>query len=437
MSGKRLRAAARHRLPPPRSCRIERLGAQGDGIARQPEGPLYVAGALPGELVAVTPTTRRGDGWAATLDGVLEPAPDRAVPSCRHFDDCGGCSVQHLGSTGYAAFKRRSVYEPLAARGFDRVPLRDPILLPPGTRRRARLAAHREAAGVRLGFQQRHSHRVVDLAACPVLSPVLFAVLAPLRVTLGDCLPVGTRIDLHLSDSDTGLDLVLIGPAHLDLAAREALAQLAEAQDLARISWQPTETAPPEPVVERRRVAVRLGGARVYPPPLAFLQASREGEAAIQAAVSKGLAETGVDGPVLDLFCGCGTLTLALATRHRITAMDADASMLACLETAAQTARLPVTGEQRNLFRDPLQGPELAGYGACVLDPPRAGALAQARALAACGQPPVLLVVSCNPASFARDARVLADGGYRLLWVQPIDQFVWSAHVELVAAFTR
>lgn len=416
---------------------IETIGARGDGIARDGDGPVYVPFTVPGDRVRVRYDDARGEGRAATIVELLAPGPGRAMPVCRHFGVCGGCALQHLEPTLYAATKTAFVRAALAHHGLADTPLRPLRLLPPGTRRRVRLSLTRprrkDAAAV-VGFSQRASHELVDLAACPVLAPSLFALVAPLRELVGTLLAPGEAGYATLQCADSGIDALLDLPRPPDLAALEILAGFAETQDLARLLWRVAGNEP-SLVAQRRPVRVVVGGTAIDLPPDAFLQATPEGEAALTEAICDAI---GPAKRIADLFAGVGTFTFALAAQARVHAVEGWAPAVVAITQAARRAGLAerVTAEARDLQRRPLDPDELAGYDAVVFDPPRIGAKAQAAALARTGIPR-LAAVSCNPASLARDARILIAGGYRLVAVQPIDQFIWSPHVELVAAFAR
>ncbi len=420
--------AAALRPQPPLEVTAQRLGAQGDAVAEGPDGPLYIPYALAGERLRVRPGERRGDGRVAALEEVLEPSPRRVDPSCPHFGVCGGCALQHMAPDFEAAWKREMVETALRQRGLDQVPVAPVVAIPPGTRRRAVVGYRKTAQGLVLGFKEHHGHTLVDIAACPVLRPEIVAGLPALRRGLEAALPGGAKGDLMIVAVEEGLDLRLDVPEAPSLAGREALAALAETLDVARLVLRVDGLT--EPVAIRRPPTLRLGRHRVALPVGAFLQPSAEGEAALRRLVKEGLA--GIDGPVADLFCGLGTFALPLADDAAVSAYDADASLIAAL---AATRR--VRAVERDLFRLPLEAADgLERFAAVVFDPPRAGAKAQAEALARSG-PDRLVAVSCNPATFARDARCLVDGGYSLERVTPVDQFVWSPHVELVAVFTR
>ena len=407
---------------------IGHLGALGDGVAETASGRLHIPFTAPGDSARVAPKGKD----AATLVQVLEPGADRTDPSCRHFGACGGCAVQHLTPDFIAEWKRLRVASALARAGLGDVPVNPTITIPPGTRRRATLAAMRIGKRVLFGFAERASHRLVDLEECPVLRPELARLIAPIRARLPDLLTAGEGADIALTWTETGADLVLIRKRALTLADRETLAAFAEAADLASISWRASVTAPAEPVAARRTPSIRIGKALVAFAPGSFLQPSAEGEAALTALVTETL--TDVVGPVVDLFSGLGTFAIPASTAGPVSAYDADGPAIATLQRAAKG--LPVTAHRRDLFREPLTVWELENFAAAIIDPPRAGAERQARMLADSAVP-LIAYVSCNPVSFARDAAILAQGGYRLESATPVDQFAWSPHVELFGTFRR
>ncbi len=413
---------------------IERIGGRGDGIGAFRGRPVYVPFTVPGDAVTVRLEGRRGDGTAATLVEITTAGPARREPACGHFGYCGGCALQHLDAAAYQGWKRERVAVALANQGLGAVPVAMPKLTPPGGRRRATWTARRTGAGVVLGFHERRRHRIVDLAQCPVLRPDMVALLPALRSLLADILSPGEGAEIAVSALDGGLDVTVAAPRDPDLATREGLAAFADANDLARLSWRAGDGVA-EPVAQRRPCTLAFGGVAVAVPPGTFLQASAEGEATLTSLV---LAAVGGAKRIADLFAGLGTFSLPLAATASVHALDADAVALAALRAAANAAGLAgrVTTARRNLFRDPVTARELAGFDAVVFDPPRAGAAAQAAELAR-SDVPVAVGVSCNPVSFARDAASLASGGYRLEGVTPVDQFLWSEHVELVGVFRR
>jgi 23S rRNA (uracil1939-C5)-methyltransferase len=416
---------------------VETIGARGDGIARDIGGPVYIPFTVPGDRVRARYDDACGEGRAATLVEIVTPGSGRATPPCRHFGICGGCALQHLDPALYAATKTAFVRAALAHHGIADAPLLPLRLLPPGTRRRVRLSLarpRRKDAATTVGFAQRASHDLVDLAACHVLAPSLFALVAPLRDLAGKLLAPGETAQATLQRADGGIDALLDLPRRPDLAGLETLAAFAEAQDLARMLWR-VPGDDPTLVAQRRPVRVVVGGTAIDLPPDSFLQAKPEGEAALTDAVREAV---GPARRIADLFAGIGTFTFALAAEARVHAVEGWAPAVAAISQAARRAELAerVTAETRDLQRRPLEPDEFGAYDAVVFDPPRVGAKAQAAVLART-RIPRLAAVSCNPASFARDARSLIAGGYRLLAIQPIDQFIWSPHVELVAAFAR
>jgi 23S rRNA (uracil1939-C5)-methyltransferase len=413
---------------------VSEIGARGDGIAEHAGERIYLPFAAPGDRVAAKLGERRGDGRAGEIVSVLQRGA-RQEPPCPHFGVCGGCALQHVAPDAYAEAKMSWLIAALRHRGLSTDTVAPLVTLPAGTRRRARLALRRPrgTAPVEIGFHQRASHRIVDMAACPVLHPKLGALVAPLRALATRLLAPEASGAASLTLADSGVDLLLELDAPPLLAALEALAEFAEKHDLARLGWRAGRAA--APVALRRPVRVGFGGVAVDLPDECFLQASAEADRALTERV---LAGVGAAETVADLFAGIGTFTFALAARATVHAADADAASIAALRAAAARAGLQarVTAEQRDLEARPLAAGELARFDTIVFDPPRAGARAQSAELAA-SRVPRIVAVSCHPASFSRDARALVDGGYRLLSVEPVDSFIWSPHLELVARFER
>lgn len=413
---------------------IEQLGVRGDGLARHGGHPVYVPFTAPGDRVKVRLGERRGDGRAAELEELLTPGA-RATPACRHFGQCGGCALQHVADAAYVEAKSALLGAALAQHGLEADEIAPLRRIPPGTRRRARFAVQRPRAGAAvIGFNARASHRIADMTECAVLHPALVALVGALRRAAASLWPAGGTGAATATLCDSGIDLLLDRAAPPDLAALEALAAFAEAQDLARLAWRTPEMPAPTPAAIRRPPRVIFSGVPVDLPFDAFLQASAEAEAVLVAEV---LAGVGDAARVLDLHAGLGTFSFALAARASVHAVDGSRACVAALAAAAARAGLHrLDSDCRDLEARPLPPEELAGFDAAVFDPPRAGAKAQAASLA---RSPLrrVVAVSCNPASFARDARLLVDGGFRLARIQPVDQFVWSPHVELVARFER
>ena len=399
-----------------KTLRIERLGAGGDGVA---EDGTFVARTLPGEVVEGAPAAGRLDD-----PRVLHPAPERVAPPCPHFRRCGGCALQHAADPFVARWKADRVRAALAGRGL-RAEIRGIATSPPASRRRAALTGRRTKAGAIVGFHVRRSDEVVAIPGCTLLRPEIVARLPVLEAVTRLAAPRGGAVGLHVTWSDAGLDLVVTGAKPATPGVLSAVAAL----DLARVTWND------EPLLLARPPTRRMGPATVLPPPGAFLQATDHGEAALRAAVR---AATEGAARIADLFAGCGTFALPLAAHVPVDAFEGDRALVAALRAGADTAPAlkPLRATVRDLFRDPLTPAELAPYDAVVIDPPRAGAEAQIAQLAA-SRVATVAHVSCNPATFARDARALVDAGHRMGPVAVIDQFRWSPHVELVAAFTR
>lgn len=407
---------------------IERIGAQGDGVARCHDVLVFVPFTAPGDVVRVALGPRRGEGRAATLREVISPGA-RATPVCAHFGECGGCALQHLDAAAYAAAKEAWLVAALARHGLapDRVlPLHQ---LPSRTRRRVRL----QLEATRVGFHARASHRVIDVQGCAVLHPSLLALLSPLRRLAKTLLRSRAAGTASATVTQNGIDLVLDLPEAPDLPQLESLAAFASAQDLARLSWRCGDA--PNPVAQRRAVQVTMSGVTVDLPVDGFLQPSLDAEVALVTAVEEMI---GSPRRIADLYAGIGTFTFALARRASVHAVEGAAEAVAALNRAAARSGIAnvVSSERRNLATRPLDAEECGEFDAVLFDPPYAGAPAQSRALAT-SRVPRVIAVSCNPATFARDARVLVDGGYRFVDVRPFDAFIWSANLELVARFER
>lgn len=410
---------------PPVEVDIIDVGVRGDGVAAWQGRRLFVPFALAGERVRAEIVGETGDGMQARLLDVLVPAAERVTPACSHFGECGGCSLQHMAPPALAVWKRRRVAAALGQRGVE-AKVAETVSIVPGSRRRAVFAYRVTGGGTVIGFNARASGRIVDQRQCPLLDPRLAGLVDPLRALVADIASPGATGDVAVTLSEGGADVCIDLAAPPSATAFERLGAFGRAHGLARLSWR--QGGRIELAAEFRPPLLSMGGVAVALPPAAFLQASPEGEAAIAERVE---AAVGDASPAADLFCGIGTFALRLAAKGDVHAFDGDAELIAAL---AHTRR--VACAVRDLFRNPLAGPELARFRAVVFDPPRAGAKAQAEALAI-GGPPVVVAVSCNPATFARDARILVDGGYCLESVIPVDQFPWSAHVEVVARFTR
>lgn len=403
---------------------IEALGASGDGIARRADGTVaFVPGGLPGEVYGADGRT------------LLSPASvERAVAPCRHFGVCGGCTAQHMGAALYAAWKQDLVATAFRQQGLT--PAIDPLVsVPAQSRRRVTFAVQRvretgKPTQTRLGFHARGAHTFVPIDECKVVSPKIAAALpalAQLAATLGG-FDEDTR--LHVADLTHGLDVVVQGTVKaLDAETRRKVADRATDVGAARL------TIGSDVIIERAPTTLTVSRGEVGVPPGAFFQAVEAAERAIAANVVEAVGKAKA---VVDLFSGIGTLTLPLAAGAKVLAVDSEKTALTALAASArrEPGLKPIETKLRDLFREPLSAKELETFGAAVLDPPRAGAKAQVEMLAK-STVPVVVMVSCNPSTMARDVGRLVDAGFTLDWLRPIDQFVWSDHVEAVAKLTR
>jgi 23S rRNA (uracil1939-C5)-methyltransferase len=405
---------------------IDRLGHRGDGVVDADPEPIFVPGALPGETVEVDAVPGHRD--RRTLLRVDTPSAERIAPICPHFGICGGCAVQHWQTERYRAWKRDLVVAALRQTGIE-APVADLIDAHGDGRRRAVFHARGPRDVLKVGFSAARAHQIVPIDRCPILAKSLDGALKAAWAIAEALLPAKKPLDIQATATDAGLDIDVRGSGPLTAPLTAALARVAAVQNLARL------TRHGELVAQQRVPTLRIGKASVALPPAAFLQATVEGEAALARLALEFCAGAGA---VADLFAGIGPFALRLAERARVVAIDDDEAALAALKrAAAATAGLkPVEIERRDLLRRPLMMEELDGFDAVLFDPPRQGAQAQSRALAE-SNIPIVVAVSCNPATFARDIRLLIDGGYRLTAVTPVDQFRHSPHVEIAARLAK
>jgi len=406
---------------------INRLGHRGDGIADTAGGPVFVPYTLVGETVTVEPVAGHPD--RRHLVHVEKPSHERTPPICKHFGQCGGCAMQHWSLAEYHLWKRQLVVDALAFAGL--VAPVEPLLDAHGEgRRRAVLHARRGAGDVlEVGFAGPRAHHIVPIDTCPVLAPGLAGAI-PAAWAIAELLKLTDKpLDIHVTATDSGMDVDVRGSGPLSADAMAALARLAEKHRLARLSRHG------ELVAQRAQPTLTVGRAHVPLPPGAFLQATAAGEAALARLV---IAHVGKAKNVADLFSGIGPFALRQAETARVMAADSDGPAIDALRRAAAAAGglKPITAVERDLFRRPFTAAELKSLDAVVFNPPRQGAEAQAREIAKSGVP-VAVAVSCDRVTFARDARLLVDGGYKLVTVTPVDQFRYSFHVEIVAKFAR
>jgi 23S rRNA (uracil1939-C5)-methyltransferase len=403
---------------------ITRLGAQGHGIAEGENGPVYVPYALPGETVAIA----RNGNHGAVMSTALASA-DRIEPLCRHFhpdrDACGGCSLQHLADAPYRAFKRALVVDALKSRGLT-PEVRELVTAQPSERRRAVFSARQTEKGLLLGFNRAETNHIVSVEECPIVSPGIITRLEAIRA-IGQSLASGSEtFRLTVLETLSGLDLAAEGLKPLFDKQRRAVTETVLAlKGIARVSVNG------EILIEPQKPLIDFGGVKVSPPPGAFTQATKQAEDAMADLVS---GHIGKAKRVLDLFAGSGTFALRLARTAKVHAVEGEEKPLKALDHAARNTQglKPVTVEKRDLFRRPMIPLELKNYDAVVFDPPRAGAEMQVKELAR-SNIKTIAAVSCNPVTLARDLRILVDAGYKIRSVTPIDQFLWSPHVEAVA----
>ena len=406
---------------------VIRLAGRGDGVT---DDGRHIPLAAPGDSVDEA--------------GAVTPGPHHVTPPCRHFPKCGGCQLQHIDDETYRGFIVARIAGALHAQQIDLPEIAVPHLSPPHTRRRASLRAEKIGKRVVIGFNEGASHRIVDMKECHVIAPELFALIAPLRTLLGTLLRDRRTAGVRLTLVDQGVDVALEKVTVEGLVADEALTDFAKQNNLARLSlddgYGPQTRYEPRPATVTMRDFNSLDtgvpasvGVAVEMPVGGFLQATLDGETALLAAVRDGVGKAGT---VADLFAGIGTFALPLSQNAKVLAAEGARDAALTLKVTTGRVQRPVLVEHRDLFRRPLDGKELARFDAVVLDPPRAGAKEQVDLLAASSVARIVYV-SCNPATFARDAKALVDGGYRLEGITPIGQFRWSTHVELVGVFSR
>ncbi len=389
------------------------------GLGRASDGRSLIPRVLPGEEIDVAQ-----DGTVR----IVTPSVDRVAPPCRHFKTCGGCAMQHASDDFVANWKQDIVQRALQAHGLT-PEFRAIATSPAQSRRRAKFAGRRTKKGALVGFHGKASHTLIDVPGCQLVTPSLLASFPALQELTVLAASRKGEVDLTVTETALGPDVLIGTDKKLTPELRVTLAALANAHGLSRLVWND------EPVVTINPPDQDFGGTKVAPPPGAFLQATKAGEAALLAAVDEITAGA---GRIIDLFAGCGTFTLPLAKRAEVHAVESEATMLEALDRGWRAGRnlRRVTTETRDLFRRPLEPDELASFNAAVIDPPRAGAEAQIEALAR-SDIKTIAMVSCNPVSFARDAKVLIAAGFTMPWVQVVDRFRWSPHVEIVSPFTR
>ncbi|MDQ0455055.1 class I SAM-dependent RNA methyltransferase [Rhizobium paknamense] len=410
---------------------IHSLGAEGDGIANGPDGPIYVPFSLPGETLAIAKVGNQG-----TIMSIAAAAPERVEPPCRHFGPdgvggtCGGCALQHMEKTAYNAYKRGLVIAALKARGLD-VPVGALVEAEPGQRRRLVYTVRNREKGLVFGFNQPGTHQVVPIEDCPITTASILARFPALKALCSALAGGSDAFRMTVIETVTGLDVSFDGVrGGLKERERRVLSETTlKLRGIARVSVNG------EIVIEPQKPLLDFAGAMVSPPPGAFTQATREAEEAMADLV---IAHLGKAKKVADLFAGIGTFALRIARKAQVLAVESDEKAIKALDAAARATQglKPVKAERRDLFRRPLMAFELKGLDAVVFDPPRAGAEAQCHELAK-SDVKTIIAVSCNALTLARDLTILTAGGYRITSITPIDQFLWSPHVEIVATLSK
>ena len=402
---------------------IKQVSIQGDGIADGSDGPIYVPFALTGELVEGEVVGNR-----ITAPRIVTPSSDRVKAPCPHFKSCGGCALQHASDAFLADWKTNVVRNALAAHGLVAT-FRPIITSPAQSRRRATFAAQRTKKGVMIGFHGRASNTIVAIPSCKLLHSEIMAAMPAMETLTKIGASRKTVISISITQSTSGSDIAINGAKEADGPMMVELGMLVEKFKLSRLSWNGEIVAMREPPVQT------FGEVRVTPPVSAFLQATESGQTALTEAVSEAVGDA---KHIIDLFAGCGTFSLPLASRANVLAVEGEQSLLTALDAGWRLGKglRTVSTLKRDLFRNPMLPEDLRKFDAVVIDPPRAGAKNQCEALTDTNIPRIAFV-SCNPVTFARDAKILVKSGYAIDWVQVVDQFRWSSHVELVASFTK
>ena len=402
---------------------IARLGSQGDGIASAEGGEVFIPFTLPGETVTAARQKDR-----ATLMSVLEASPLRVDPACRHFTECGGCALQHYHADAYRQWKREKVVQALKAKGIA-CDIAELVPCAPHSRRRVTFSARRTEAGMLLGFVRALSSEIIPIEECPISLPAIVSALDRLRALADLVCATPRAFHMTVTVTASGLDIAVHEAGKLGDHQRRIASNFVMAEGLARLSVDG------EIIVEPKKPVVQFGSVAVAVPPGAFLQATEAAEQAMAGLVGQHLSRA---RKVADLFAGCGSFALRLGAKSEVHAVEGEAAALTALDRAYRfgTGLKRVTSERRDLFRRPLTFKELNAFDGLVFDPPRAGAEDQSKQIAR-SDVPLVAAVSCNPVTLARDLRILVDGGYALKSVTPIDQFLWSAHVEAVALLEK
>jgi 23S rRNA (uracil1939-C5)-methyltransferase len=418
---------------------IGQLGPKGDGVHFGPTERIYAERTLPGDRIkAIVRRDRMGIARAEIVE-ILEPSPERVAAPCVHYDRCGNCTLQHMALDHYRNWKTTMVRDAFKKQRLHPVKWLDPIFIGQSKRRRATFSALKSGPKLSLGYYRRRSQEIVDVDSCLVAHPRILEVRNALKPLLPHLLPEGHPVDIFVQLVGTAIDLVFTGPCprsfHPDSGLQDDLSLFAMKNNIARISWRRLERELPVQIVNRAPVVAMFGMIQVPMPAAAFMQPTQEGQTALANAVMAALPfRVSANSKLADLFAGCGTFSGPMLERGAVDAYESLPLPVNALNRAA--THLPLRVFRRDLFSDPLKRDEINKYDAVVFDPPRSGCPEQAANMAR-AKTRTLVGISCNPATFARDARILVDGGYRMQSVQIVDQFLWSHHVELVGVFVK
>jgi len=412
---------------------IDHLGSGGDGVTTNEGHPVFVPFTAPEDRITAELGDARGSGRMAELVEILKAGPDRVSPRCRHFGTCGGCALQHLSPAFTANWKRQRIIDCLSKVGIHDIVVEPTLTSAAQSRRRVEFVASKRKKGVMIGYHVRRSHQVFDIGECPVLHPDLLALVKPLRAMLPHLLPRNSQARLTATVTDNGPDLLITAELEIDLAARELLAGFVADHGLSRISLALKPGATTEVITAARNAEVILGDVPVILAPGGFLQATDDGE---KILIERATAALDSAKNIADLFAGCGSFSFPLAKQAKVFAVEGDEELAAALQNSANKNILPISSEVRDLFHRPLLAEELKPFDGVLFDPPRAGAQTQSEEVAK-SKVETVVAVSCNPVTFARDMALLVTGGYHIDSLLPVDQFLWSPHVEMIAVLTR
>jgi len=417
----------------PRDLTIDHIGANGDGIALDEGQTYFVPFSAPGDTLTADVGEARGQGYMTKIQEISVPSPLRVEPECKHFGTCGGCSLQHLEANFIADWKRQRIVDCFSMSGITGIKIHPTISSPAHSRRRVEFVASKRKKGVMIGYHVRRSHQVFDVGDCPLIHPSLFALIKPLRSAFPSLMPRNSSARITATATDNGPDVLITAENELSLEVRQILADFAAQNSLARIAWRQKPNDIPEVISAIKPASVQLGDIPVMLAPGGFLQATTAGEEALVAIATEALQNCST---VVDLFAGCGSFTFPLSRSSKVHAVEGDEELISALQRSANKNILPISTEARDLFRRPLFSTELKGYDGLLFDPPRAGAKAQVEEIAE-SSVATIVAISCDPVTFSRDISYLVSAGYEVEFIQPVDQFLWSPHVEMIAVLHK